>query len=92
MDKAFPNLQVEACKQWVLTHYLRQINNAHLAFSVKQQKPATLDSAVSTTLEMEPYLPQKGGSIGVAATDQDVQMAAVHNKFTPGSFWIQVGD
>ena len=67
-----------------LTHYLGQIDKAQLAFSVKQQKPTTLDSAVSTTLEMESYLPQKGGSIWVAATDRDVQMATIHNDSTPG--------
>ena len=67
-----------------LTHYLGQIDNAQLAFSVKQQMPTTLGSAVSTTLEMESYLLQKGGSIRVAATDRDVQTAAVHNDSTPG--------
>ena len=67
MDKAFPQLQGEAREQIELTHYLAQIDNPQLAFSVKQQKPNSLDAVVSTTLEMEFYLPQKGGAIGVAA-------------------------
>ena len=90
VDKAFPHLQGEAREQMALTHYLAQIDNPQLAFSVKQQKPATLDAAVSATLEMESYLPQKGGSVGVAATEvnheltQDVQVAATGNESTPG--------
>ena len=86
VDKAFPHLQAEAREQMALTHYLGQIDNAQLAFSVKQQKPTTLDSAVSTTLEMESYLPQKGGSVGVAATEVDhepiqgMQIAATHES------------
>ena len=58
-DKAFPHLQAEARDQLALTHYLAQIENPQLAFSVKQQKPANLDAAVSATLEMESYLPSK---------------------------------
>ena len=56
VDKAFLHLQAEAREQIALTHYLGQIDNAQLAFSVKQQKPTTLDSAVSATLEIEYYL------------------------------------
>ena len=52
-----------------LTHYLSQIDNAQLAFSVKQQKPANLDTAVTATLEMESYLLQKGMPLGVASTE-----------------------
>ena len=59
ISKAFPHLQAEARDQLALTHYLSQIENPQLAFSVKQQKPANLDAAVSATLEMESYLPSK---------------------------------
>ena len=70
MEKAFPDLQAEAREQMAMTHYLSQIDNAQLAFSVKQQKPSNLDAAVTATLEMESYLPQKGSGmvLGVAGT------------------------
>ena len=84
VDKAFPHLQAEAREQMALTHYLGQIDNTQLAFSVKQQKPATLDSAVSSTLEMESYLPQKGEPIGVAATDKNISITTAYNESTPG--------
>jgi len=55
-----------------LTHYLSQINNAQLAFSVKQQKPPNLDAAVTATLvEMKLFLPQKGMPL-VHETDQSL--------------------
>ena len=68
-DKAFPHLQAEARDQLALTHYLAQIENPQLAFSVKQQKPANVDAAVTATLEMESYLPSKMITLGTAATD-----------------------
>ena len=64
------------------THYLRPLDNVQLVFSIKQQKPVTLDSGVSTTLEMESYLLQKGGSIGMVDTGQDMPIAAVHDEST----------
>ena len=45
------------------THYLSQIDNPQVAFAVKQQKPDNLDSAVSTTLEMESYLASKSTTV-----------------------------
>ena len=90
VDKAFPHLQGEAREQITLTHYLTQIDNAQLAFSVKQQKPTSLDAAVSATLEMELYLPQKGGAVRVASTEvanettQEIPVAATGNDFTAG--------
>ena len=47
-------------------HYLSQIENPQLAFSVKQQK---LDTAVSATLELESYLPSKVTTLRTAGTD-----------------------
>ena len=73
-DKAFPHLQAEARDQLALTHYLSQIENPQLAFSVKQQKPANLDAAVSATLEMESYLPSKVVTVGTAGTDVECPM------------------
>ena len=40
-------------------HYLSQIDNTLVTFSIKQQRPGTLDAAVSATLEMESYLGPK---------------------------------
>lgn len=37
-------------------HYLAQIVNQQVAFSVKQQKPNNIDAAVSATLQMESYM------------------------------------
>ena len=83
-DKAFPHLQAEARYQLALTHYLAQIENPQLAFSVKQQKPANLHAAVSATLEMESYLlsklttartdlegPTKTDTVTAASTKED---------------------
>jgi len=69
VEKAFPQLQAEAREQMALTHYLSQIDNIQLAFSVKQQKPRNLDAAVTATLEMESFLPHKGMPLTVASTD-----------------------
>ena len=68
-EKAFPQLQVEAREQMALTQYLLQIDNTQLAFSVKQQKPTTLDAAVSATLEMESYLSQNRTTVGATGTE-----------------------
>ena len=38
-----------------LSHYLRQLEQPMIAFSVKQKWPMSLDEAVSTTLEMVSY-------------------------------------
>lgn len=54
-DKAYPNLQNEAREQISLTHFLGQISNSQVAFSVKQSRPKNLDEAVAATLEMESY-------------------------------------
>ena len=68
-DKDFPHLQGEARDQIALTHYLSQIDNLQLAFSVKQQKSTNLDAAVSATLEMESYLTPKPATLEIASTD-----------------------
>ena len=56
------------CKTW----------NIHkLLFSVIHKCPETLDTAVSTTLEMETYLPSKGlGVSGVEVADETTVAAA----------------
>ena len=54
-DKAYPDLQDEAKEQISLTHFLGQLTNSQIAFSVKQSRPKNLDEAVTATLEMESY-------------------------------------
>ena len=62
-DKAYPTLQEEAREQLSINTYLQQLTPPQLAFSVKQKRPNSLDSAVAATLEMESYLthPNQGG-------------------------------
>ena len=68
-DKAFSHLQGGARDQLALTHYLSQIDNPQLTFSVKQQKPTNVDAAVSATLEMESYSTSKPATLGIASID-----------------------
>ena len=63
VDKAWPALQDEARECLALNHYLAQIDNPQIAFSVKQKRPTTLTAAVSATLEMESYLNPKSAKI-----------------------------
>ena len=65
VDKAYPDLEPAARVQMALTHYLAQIDNTQVSFSVKQRKPTTLDDAVTATLEMESYLGPKVELAGV---------------------------
>ena len=62
-DKAWPNLQEEARECLALNHFLGQLDNPQVAFSVKQRRPETLNAAVSATLEMESYLNPKSSRI-----------------------------
>ena len=59
VDKAYPELEDKAKEQLALNHFLSQIENPHVAFSVRQKRPKTVDEAVSATLEMESYLDLK---------------------------------
>jgi hypothetical protein len=56
VERAYPELQDNAREQIALTHYLGQLDQPQLAFSVKQRRPKSVDEAVRTTLEMESYL------------------------------------
>lgn len=58
-NKAYPELEDNAKEQLALNHFLSQIENPHVAFSVRQKRPRTIDEAVSATLEMESYLDLK---------------------------------
>ena len=46
-----------------LNHYLSQIDNPQVAFSVQQRQPQTLVTVVSATIEMESYLQPKPSQI-----------------------------
>ena len=72
VDRAYPQLEAAARDQMAMTRYLSQIDNVQVAFSVKQQKPTTLDAAVSATLEMESYL---GPKLEVAGVEDTVAAA-----------------
>ena len=69
VDKAYPELQDDAKEQLALTHYLGQLKQQQLAFSVKQRRPKSVDEAVSATLEMESYLVPKGGRVAQVTED-----------------------
>ncbi len=73
--KAYPDLPAEAKEQLALTHYLGQIENVQVAFSVKQKRPKALDEAVAATLEMESYLhpkPRSAGRVAQVGLDEGV--------------------
>ena len=55
-EKAYPDLEANAREQIALNQYLTSITNPQVAFSVRQQRPTTVDRAVTITLEMESYL------------------------------------
>lgn len=77
IDKAYPDLEAAARDQMALTHYLSQIDNPQVAFSVKQQKPATLDAAVGATLEMESYMEPRSNTpppVGAVHDDSAVSV------------------
>ena len=58
-DKTYPTLQEEARERLSINAYLNQLT-PQLAFSVRQKRPDSLDSAVATTFEMESYLVPPG--------------------------------
>lgn len=55
-DKAYPDLQEEARERFALIQYLSHLENPQIAFSVRQAKPATVNEAVTLTLEMNSYM------------------------------------
>ena len=75
VDKAYPELQDNAREQLALTHYLGQLEQPQLAFSVKQRRPRTVDEVVRTTLEMESYLLPK--STRVARVEESQHSPAI---------------
>ena len=54
-DKAFPTLSEDTKEVLTLDRYLGELCDANIALAVRQQRPETLEEAVSCTLEMESY-------------------------------------
>ena len=70
VDKAYPGLQEEARERLAINAYLTQLPQPQISFSVRQKRPATLDDAVSATLEMESYLPLQPAVNSLVATEE----------------------
>ena len=82
-DKAFPDLEDKARECMALAQYMGQVENAQVAFSVRQKRPTTLIEAVSATIEMESYLRPKPSHIAQVEPEQpktDTVIAAVQLK------------
>ena len=63
VDKAFPDLQEDAKDLLAMNHFLNQLDNPQVAFSVKQSRPWKLDEAVAATLEMESFARPKAARV-----------------------------
>ena len=65
-DKAYPDLEEKARERFALNQFLSQIDNAQVAFSVRQRHPQTVDEAASATIGLESYVGQncKPTSVG----------------------------
>ena len=86
-DKAYPDLQEEARERLALNHYLSHLYDPQLGFSMRQSKPASVNEAVRTTLEMESYLQ---ASIPATPTHPDCPGQCRGRRTTCndwGSFW-----
>ena len=78
VDKTYPDLEDNAKEQLALNHFVSQIENGQVAFSVRQKRPKTVDEAVSATLEMEAYIDTKTISTVVEADDVTTDPLAVN--------------
>ena len=56
VEKGYPNLTSKAQEVLALNHYLVQLENPQVSFSLRQKQPANIDQAVQYTLEAELYL------------------------------------
>ena len=71
-DNAFPTLSEDAKEVLTLDRYLGELCDANIALAVRQQRPETLEEAVSCTLEMESYaLLRKEEPTRVAAVQEE---------------------
>eukprot|EP00731_Ephydatia_muelleri_P010068 Em0005g654a len=69
-DKAFSTLVGDTKEVLALDRYLSEIADLKIAFAVRQQRPETLQEAVTSTLQMESYaaIPDKGKEAKVSST------------------------
>ena len=72
-------LQVEACEELALSRYLDQLSPSQISFAVKQRCPKNLHEAVSSTIELESYLPK----------EQSLVQSVSENSETPPSVPVQ---
>ena len=49
VDKAFPSLAADTKQLLALQHYMNQIENVQIAFSIRQQNPTTVEESVCAT-------------------------------------------
>ena len=62
-----------------MNHFLGQLDNPPIAFTVKQLCPRNMDEVVTANLEMESYLLSRPTRVSyVSVEDKDLQLAAVH--------------
>ena len=78
-DKAYPDLEEKARERLALNQFLAQIENAQVAFGVKQKRPTNVEEAVVATIELESYLGSSGKPLRVSAVspqepDPDVRV------------------
>ena len=83
-DKAYPDLEEMARECLALNHYLGQLDNPQIAFSVRQRQPKTLVEAVSGTIEMESYLQPKPSRIAQVEPEPGTEsvIAAIQHQQT----------
>ena len=78
-DKAFPELEEQVRERLALNQYLGQLDNPHVAFNMKQKRPASLTDAVNLTLEMESYLLPHPNKVATVDIETESVIAAVHD-------------
>ena len=77
MDIAYPSLQPEARECLAVNSYLQQLSHPQVVFGVKQTCPASLDAAVTATLEMESYTVSSGHMSAVSTLGHEEEQAAI---------------
>ena len=75
VDKAFPDLDDAARDRLAVAHFLTQLNDPQLAFSVRQAKPKTLEEVITATLEMQSHLQLATRTLPAAASGTDATVA-----------------
>ena len=79
VEKAFPDMGKDGREQLVLTKYMSQLDHPQVTFAVKQQKPKSVDTTTSATLEKESYTTVKSSRhiVGAVPAEQDNPEEAV---------------